>query len=69
MAKGLGTGPKSDTSIAMNLMSLNRPLLGEDWYSRWQRSHKQVPEGLDDESSLAFIAKVKKHPQFANIFL
>ena len=69
VAKGLGTGPKSDTSIAMNLMSLNRPLLGEDWYSRWQRSHKQVPEGLDDESSLAFIAKVKKHPQFANIFL
>src|SRR5690606_25464256 len=71
VAEGVGTGPKSSTTVAFN-----RPdgpaahpappaLLGADWLGRWSRSHPQFPADLPEEKKAAFAARITGHPQFA----
>jgi hypothetical protein len=49
IAQGIGTGPKSDTTIAFTTAKgagahpLSPRLLGEDWLNRWRRSGAKFP--------------------------
>lgn len=66
VAKGVGTGPKTETTIALRLESPDEPkareLLGPDWLDRWSRSHTQTPLGC--EPSERWAAAIKAHRQF-----
>jgi queuine tRNA-ribosyltransferase len=70
VAEGVGMGPKSSTTIAFTRASgvaghpLAPPLLGQDWLSRWKRSHSKFPGGLADEDKSAFEKRFEAHPQF-----
>jgi queuine tRNA-ribosyltransferase len=67
VAKGLGTGPKVETTIALSPRAAELPhgreLLGRDGLAKWRRSDAQAPFGADpaDES---WRAAVIGHPQF-----
>ncbi len=56
VAAGVGTGPKSETTIAANRPVRSRNWLGAEWLGRWERSGVRSPE-LDPH--------VVSHPQFA----
>ena len=67
VARGIGTGPKSETTIACLPGALERRkgvLLGREWYERWLRSDAKMPFGVNDEK---YIERVKSHPQFQGI--
>jgi len=67
VAKGRGTGPKAETTIALSTraaaMPHDRDLLGEQWLGKWRRSDAQVPMGAraNDDSWRDAVAE---HPQF-----
>lgn len=68
VAKGRGTGPKADTTIALTpAMAAQNPFarewLGSPWLDRWQRSGRRYPDdvGGDFES---FESKILSHSQF-----
>ncbi len=67
VAKGRGTGPKAETTIALTpcaaALPHGRELLGEEWLGKWRRSDAQVPLGAtaNDDSWRDAIAA---HPQF-----
>ncbi|HTD72714.1 MAG TPA: tRNA guanosine(34) transglycosylase Tgt [Steroidobacteraceae bacterium] len=67
VAKGRGTGPKAETTIALTpgaaAAAHGHELLGLDWLAKWQRSETQAPLGNlehDDTWREAVLA----HPQF-----
>ncbi len=67
VAKGLGTGPKAETTIGLSAtaarLAHGRELLGREWLEKWRRSEAQAPPGaspLDDSWRTA----VADHPQF-----
>jgi queuine tRNA-ribosyltransferase len=79
VAKGLSTGDKSETTIALTplaarmprlvgdptwLGSLDRELLGAEWLDRWSRSHAKFPSDLPDEERVAFESVILGHSQF-----
>jgi queuine tRNA-ribosyltransferase len=67
VAKGRGTGPKSETTIGLSPHAATAPhtheLLGAEWLAKWRRSDARAPYG-----SLAGDASwhdaVSEHPQF-----
>ncbi|MDP8983563.1 MAG: tRNA guanosine(34) transglycosylase Tgt [Pseudomonadota bacterium] len=67
VAKGRGTGPKAETTIALSpraaALRHERELLGKEWLDKWRRSDAQVPLGApaNDDSWRDAIAE---HPQF-----
>ena len=64
VAKGIGTGPKADTTIALTprAASMNGfDLLGAEWLERWSRSESKFPAGAHQES---FENLIRSHPQF-----
>jgi queuine tRNA-ribosyltransferase len=77
VAKGRGTGPKAETTIALSAAAAaamaakatgpareqGRELLGQDWLGKWRRSDAQAPVGSRalDES---WRAAIDSHPQF-----
>lgn len=65
VAKGAGTGPKSETTIALRLDSPSTvyPLLDASWIERWKRSHTQTPLGCQPSEEWTNI--ITSHPQFA----
>ncbi len=71
VAAGLGTGPKTETTVAANRPDLLRAhpsgarLLGPDWLARWRRSTARVPAAVAPEARSDFIARIEGHPQFA----
>jgi queuine tRNA-ribosyltransferase len=71
VAQGIGTGPKSETTIAFTSMSglkdhpLSPPLLGQSWLKRWRRSDAKFPPALIDEDKPHFERLIESHPQFA----
>ena len=65
VGKGLGSGPKSDTTIASNMSLEAEKSLGLSWLERWQRSHR--PEELAQSEQSAFINSIKCHPQFEHL--
>ena len=64
VAKGRGTGPKEETTIAIKGGGV-RELLGREWLQRWQRSGAKYPYGLDPEQEHQFDALILKHAQFS----
>jgi queuine tRNA-ribosyltransferase len=71
VAEGVGTGPKSTTTIAFTRgaessnPTLTARLLGEPWLTRWRRSDSKFPPNLADEEKLSFERQIESHPQFA----
>jgi len=67
VAKGRGTGPKAETTIALSAAAAALPwrheLLGAEWLAKWRRSDAKAPFGsrADDASSCD---AVSEHPQF-----
>jgi queuine tRNA-ribosyltransferase len=67
VAKGRGTGPKAETTIALSPQAAaaahDHELLGQEWLTKWRRSDAQAPFGstADDVSSQE---AVLRHPQF-----
>jgi queuine tRNA-ribosyltransferase len=67
VAKGRGTGPKTETTIGLSrgaaATAHNHELLGLDWLAKWQRSEAQAPLG-DFAHNDAWREAVLGHPQF-----
>jgi queuine tRNA-ribosyltransferase len=63
---GVGTGPKTETTIAYNQKAAagvsGDSLLGARWLERWSRSDAKIPVG---EEGLKLVEQVRAHPQFA----
>jgi queuine tRNA-ribosyltransferase len=70
VAQGIGTGPKSDTTIAFTTAKgagvhpLSPRLLGEDWLTRWRRSGAKFPTTLSNEERPHFEKLIETHHQF-----
>jgi queuine tRNA-ribosyltransferase len=71
VGEGVGTGPKSETTIAFTRAEAARAhpgaprLLGGDWLARWRRSSSQIPAALAPDARADFAARIEQHPQFA----
>jgi queuine tRNA-ribosyltransferase len=73
VARGRGTGPKSETTIGLTPraavdadggeISHGRELLGDEWLDKWRRSDAQAPMGTDS-SDASWHQAVTAHPQF-----
>jgi queuine tRNA-ribosyltransferase len=73
VAKGRGTGPKAETTIALSPRAVfdaqgravvhGRELLGEEWLGKWRRSDAQAPLGVDPGEA-SWREAVSGHPQF-----
>jgi queuine tRNA-ribosyltransferase len=70
VAQGVGTGPKSDTTIAFTTAKgaadhpLSPRLLGEEWLTRWRRSGAKFPTTLSNEEKPHFEKLIETHHQF-----
>jgi queuine tRNA-ribosyltransferase len=73
VAQGMGTGPKSDTTVAFTSASGSKDhplfprLLGQSWLTRWRRSGAKFPTTVSDEDKPDFEKLIESHPQFALI--
>jgi len=71
VAAGVGTGPKTDTTLAFTRAegAARHPgapkLLAGEWLGRWRRSDAKYPGGLPDDEKAAFDRKIEGHPQFS----
>jgi queuine tRNA-ribosyltransferase len=67
VAKGRGTGPKSETTIGLSpaaaAVAHCHELLGQEWLAKWRRSDAQVPFGSRAEDP-SWRDAVLGHPQF-----
>jgi queuine tRNA-ribosyltransferase len=67
VAKGRGTGPKAETTIALSpkaaLTAHGHELLGKEWLNKWQRSDAQAPFGSAAEDG-SWRETIRNHPQF-----
>jgi len=78
VARGRGTGPKSETTIGLTPraavdadgggISHGRELLGEEWLDKWRRSDARAPMGTDS-SDASWHQAVTAHPQFQARFV
>jgi queuine tRNA-ribosyltransferase len=70
VAKGLGTGPKSETTVALSPLAAalphGRELLGRDWLAKWNRSDARAPLGAADGDE-SWVEAVSGHPQFSGL--
>ena len=72
VAQGVGTGPKSDTTIAFTKAKgvrdhpLSPRLLGADWLTRWRRSDAKFPTVLSNEARAHFEKLIETHHQFSS---
>jgi len=70
VAQGIGTGPKSDTTIAFATAQgvqdhpASPSLLGANWLTRWRRSHAKFPPALSNEDQAHFEKLIETHRQF-----
>lgn len=73
VAEGIGTGPKSATTIAFTRATgagehpLSPRLLGQQWLTRWRRSHVKFPTTLATEERPHFEKLIETHPQFSQL--
>ena len=67
VAKGVGTGPKAETTIALSpcaaALPHRRELLGREWLGKWRRSDAQIPFGATPGEQ-RWHDLVSSHPQF-----
>ena len=70
VAQGVGTGPKSETTIAFNRAEsaaqhpLAPPLLDHKWLARWRRSSAKFPATMAPAEQAQFAAMIEGHRQF-----
>ncbi len=70
VAEGIGTGPKSATTIAFTRATgagehpLSPRLLGQQWLKRWRRSQAKFPPTLTKEERSHVEHLMETHPQF-----
>ena len=70
VAQGVGTGPKSDTTIAFTTAKgagdhpLSPRLLDKGWLRRWRRSGAKFPTTLSNEERPHFEKLIETHHQF-----
>ncbi len=70
VARGIGTGPKSETTIAFNRVEsadrhpLAPPLLDQRWLARWRRSAAKFPAGFEQADQAQFAHLIESHSQF-----
>jgi len=70
VARGVGTGPKSETTIAFALPSgaadhpLRPQLLAHEWLQRWRKSSAKFPASLSPDEQTRFAESIELHPQF-----
>jgi queuine tRNA-ribosyltransferase len=73
VAEGIGTGPKTATTIAFTRATgagehpLSPRLLGQPWLTRWRRSHAKFPTTLANEERADFEKLIETHPQFSQL--
>jgi queuine tRNA-ribosyltransferase len=60
VAKGVGTGPKSETTIALTPLArkASHQLLGSSWLERWSRSGSKYPFGLPIDEQARFTQQI-----------
>jgi queuine tRNA-ribosyltransferase len=67
VAKGVGTGPKAETTIALSPRAAaaahRHDLLGREWLGKWRRSDAQTPFGAPPGED-HWREAVSAHPQF-----
>ena len=67
VAKGVGTGPRAETTIALSpcaaALPHRRELLGREWLGKWRRSEAQTPLGATPGEEY-WREAVSAHPQF-----
>jgi len=74
VAEGIGTGPKSHTTIAFTRAAgaadhpLAPRLLGEQWLARWKRSSAKFPPAVPQNQQANFETVIEKHRQFLATF-
>jgi len=72
VAAGVGTGPKSDTTIAFTRANgakdhpLSPRLLGQEWLMRWRRSDAKFPTALANKARANFENLIESHRQFTD---
>ena len=75
VAIGVGSGPKSETTIAfLTGMAERSPrapvgglrLLPADWLRRWEASQAKFPFDVPESAREAFAETIRRHPQFQN---
>ncbi|MBM4256596.1 MAG: tRNA guanosine(34) transglycosylase Tgt [Deltaproteobacteria bacterium] len=70
VAEGVGTGPKSSTTVAFSRSDVARvhplrpQLLGSEWLTRWRRSHAKFPPLLAADAYARIERAIENHPQF-----
>jgi queuine tRNA-ribosyltransferase len=68
VARGVGTGPRSDTTIALKgagaEVFAGHRLLGQDWLARWARSPARFGIDVAPERHAEVERLVAEHPQF-----
>jgi queuine tRNA-ribosyltransferase len=73
VAQGIGTGPKSETTIAFTRPTgaqdhpFSPRLLGHPWLSRWRRSDAKFPATVRGQEKPVFEKLIETHPQFSTI--
>jgi len=73
VAAGVGTGPKSDTTLAFTLANAwsrhpaQPKLLDAEWLGRWRRSDSKYPKNLPEEQRPQFESLIEEHLQFAHL--
>ena len=70
LARGLATGPKHETTIALTPAALRRAgappreLFGPEWLEKWERSGAKYPAEISSDERAAFAESIRTHPQF-----
>jgi len=64
VARGVGSGPKPETTIALTRPSPPHLLLGRDWLDRRQRSAARFPADVPLEQHTALDQVIRDHAQF-----
>ena len=68
VGKGVGIGPKSDTTIAYTCIpdtALEQSnLLSKEWLFRREKSYARYPQDLEEEKKINWESRILNHPQF-----
>lgn len=68
VAKGVGTGPKAETTIALTEVAHQNgrvhKLLAKEWLEKWERSNSKVPPSLPSGELAEFEKNIRGHFQF-----
>lgn len=64
VGRGVGTGPKAETTVAASGPGAQIPLLEPEWLGRWSRSSSRYPDDLPEADRPLWDEKILAHPQF-----